>query len=540
MRDFARDGQKTDLAPRRRVWSDTALPRLQDRADLVLHLQNTIGNQAVQRLLRLGHSAPPAGARSNLIVSPPEDGYERKADRMAEVMAHPARDGATPHLHRVGEQPAGQMDLAPASVEDAIADPGRPLEPALLQDMEQRFGHDFSEVRIHTGPAAERSAQDLTARAYTVGQEIVFDARAFAPHSHEGRRLIAHELTHVVQQSGARAAAGGHVTTRRVQRQPAPPAGGGQTKPGPEAHDPAAFFNRMLSDPNYIDNNIKKVSFYTAELAIIEYHDGSTFELGLVPKWMKPPVVEVDYHTPRADYRQRYDPKGELSFFLESELQGIPRTMTWSEVQKRYTHPVDFYADGKSGRIVPSRINMLTAPTLCRVLLDSEVKFVKQSEWAAEWGTEVAGVVSVMGAGGFHGRVAETGLVEAGVAKLAGSRAMKKLAEKLTDLLKAGGTKSITVEGVLFEDVQLARQGSTLAVRRFRIARVAAPPGQGSLVSEAFEDAAVSVARANGLKTVTINVGVIVNPGWREWLESLGYVYNQAEGGWIKTIILRQ
>ena len=95
------------------------------------------------------------------------------------------------------------MDAAPASVDQALASPGRPLEPALRQDMEQRFGHDFSRVRVHSGAAAEQSARDVNAHAYTVGHNIVFGAGRFAPGTHEGRRLIAHELTHVVQQSGA-------------------------------------------------------------------------------------------------------------------------------------------------------------------------------------------------------------------------------------------------------------------------------------------------------------------------------------------------
>ena len=84
-----------------------------------------------------------------------------------------------------------------------LSSPGRPLDPSLRQDMEQRFGHDFSQVRVHTDAAAERSAREVNANAYTVGHNVVFGAGRFSPGTHEGRRLIAHELTHVVQQSGA-------------------------------------------------------------------------------------------------------------------------------------------------------------------------------------------------------------------------------------------------------------------------------------------------------------------------------------------------
>ena len=94
-----------------------------------------------------------------------------------------------------------KADAAPASVDRVLASPGRPLESALRQDMEQRFGYDFSRVRVHSGGAAEQSALEVNAHAYTVDQNIVFGPSRFAPGTNEGRRLIAHELTHVVQQS---------------------------------------------------------------------------------------------------------------------------------------------------------------------------------------------------------------------------------------------------------------------------------------------------------------------------------------------------
>ena len=68
--------------------------------------------------------------------------------------------------------------------------------------MEPRFGYDFSRVRVHSGTAAEQSARDVKAHAYTAGHAMVFGAGQFAPESQAGRRLIAHELAHVVQQSG--------------------------------------------------------------------------------------------------------------------------------------------------------------------------------------------------------------------------------------------------------------------------------------------------------------------------------------------------
>lgn len=145
--------------------------------------------------------------QTKLKVNDPGDIYEREADRMADqVTVTPAGltvSGTPPRIQRFSGQSNAQMDAEPASVDQALASPGRPLEPTLRQDMEQRFGHDFSRVRVHSGAAAEQSAREVNANAYTVGHDIVFGADRFAPETQEGRRLLAHELTHVVQQSSA-------------------------------------------------------------------------------------------------------------------------------------------------------------------------------------------------------------------------------------------------------------------------------------------------------------------------------------------------
>jgi hypothetical protein len=91
---------------------------------------------------------------------------------------------------------------APPIVHDVLRAPGQPLEPALRGRMEARFGHDFSRVRVHTDVRAAESARAVAAHAYTVGQDVVFDAGRYAPGSAAGQSLLVHELTHVVQQGG--------------------------------------------------------------------------------------------------------------------------------------------------------------------------------------------------------------------------------------------------------------------------------------------------------------------------------------------------
>ena len=125
--------------------------------------------------------------------NPLEQEADRAADRVtaglsAEVTGRVGGDGTT--------------TAAPSIVENALTSPGAPLEPKMRREMEHRFGTDFSSVRLHAGQQAERSAHELNARAYTSGRSIVFAAGEYAPSNREGRRLIAHELTHVVQQAG--------------------------------------------------------------------------------------------------------------------------------------------------------------------------------------------------------------------------------------------------------------------------------------------------------------------------------------------------
>lgn len=91
--------------------------------------------------------------------------------------------------------------IAPQIVHDVLRSPGQPLDAATRASMEPRFGHDLSQVRVHTDARAAKSADEVNALAYTVGSDVVFGARQYAPGTSEGRRLMAHELTHVVQQS---------------------------------------------------------------------------------------------------------------------------------------------------------------------------------------------------------------------------------------------------------------------------------------------------------------------------------------------------
>jgi Domain of unknown function (DUF4157) len=104
-----------------------------------------------------------------------------------------------PQERLAGSQAA--VGEAPAAVHEVLRTPGQPLEPSARTYLEPLFNHSFGDVRIHADARAAESAKSINATAYTVGKEVVFDAGAHNPGAPEGRRLLAHELAHVVQQS---------------------------------------------------------------------------------------------------------------------------------------------------------------------------------------------------------------------------------------------------------------------------------------------------------------------------------------------------
>jgi hypothetical protein len=152
-----------------------------------------------------------------LTIGASNDPLEQEADRVADLVMsaplHSAVNNTQPRIQRFSGQARESLDSTPPSVDRVLASSGRPLEPSLRQDMEARFGHDFSLVRVHTGSAPEQSTRDVGANAYTVGHNIVFGAGQYLSQASTNKRLLAHELAHVVQQSGG---------SEAVQRQETP------------------------------------------------------------------------------------------------------------------------------------------------------------------------------------------------------------------------------------------------------------------------------------------------------------------------------
>ena len=194
-----------------------------------------------------GETTPRAGVE--LRVSAPGDAAEVEAENVAQRMtrlpsAQPAwtsgspgaaesvRSGSEGQLLRAASTPSADAahDVAPAAAHEALQSSGHPLEPETRDDFQQRFGHDFSRVRVHTDERAGAATQQLRARAFTHGSDIVFAPGEYAPSTQGGRTLLAHELTHVVQQADASAGA-----VRQLQRAPAAPTAPAGAEPAIES-----------------------------------------------------------------------------------------------------------------------------------------------------------------------------------------------------------------------------------------------------------------------------------------------------------------
>ncbi len=160
------------------------------------NLQRAIGNIGVQQLLQ----------------SNSEDPDEYLTNRTSNYIAN-AQEFNPKSIHNSIENPSLQLlknntishYSNPATVSTfvnkAVTTPGQPLNPETRSYMEPKFGHNFGHIKVHTDNMAEKSAKMLHARAFAYGNHVVFGAGEYNPGSKRGDRLIAHELTHVVQQN---------------------------------------------------------------------------------------------------------------------------------------------------------------------------------------------------------------------------------------------------------------------------------------------------------------------------------------------------
>ncbi|HMF77418.1 MAG TPA: DUF4157 domain-containing protein, partial [Bryobacteraceae bacterium] len=195
----ARDARETagqvEDAPHRLTWDFSTIPLIAPQANLMVGSVNDPlereADRIADRVVQM-ESAPPA-----LQAAPVQ--VQRKCaacENEEEETLRRKSAGAGGHISAAG--------VAPPSVAAALAGPGRKMDSATRSFFEPRFGRSLGDVRIHSDATAARSAEAVSARAYTVGRDIVFAPGQYSPGTPRGRWLLAHEIAHIQQQSGSR------------------------------------------------------------------------------------------------------------------------------------------------------------------------------------------------------------------------------------------------------------------------------------------------------------------------------------------------
>ena len=154
-----------------------------------------VGNREVERLLKSGVSQAELASGPSVAKS----GFQPAVTALPTGPLIETSLKTSPPNH-AGNIASGEIATVPPLVQEVLRSPGQPLDPATRAFMEPRFGHDFAHVRMHTDAKAADSARVVCAHAYTMGRNVVFGQNEFAPATHQGRELLAHELAHTIQQ----------------------------------------------------------------------------------------------------------------------------------------------------------------------------------------------------------------------------------------------------------------------------------------------------------------------------------------------------
>jgi hypothetical protein len=398
-----------------------------------------------------------------------------------------------------------------------LRSPGEPLDAASRAYFEPRFGLDFSAVRVHRDARAAASASELHSLAYTFGPSIVFRSGFYAPGTLEGRRLIAHELAHVVQQ--------GHGADK-VRRQP-------DDDDEDEIKTPAKSTSMCAGRPClsnekiYADVNRSRAEDVAAEnkataerkrrLDIKRYGSkqqkwevefledprvikdigavaGTRDDGIMTPMGVRVPKFVGDYLSPRPFYERR-----------------SAAMFAW----QGYIHLAEIVEAGQDA----AAQNLINANGGL-LISDSKLDLRGYTHWSekAHDAREKAMLLAAIGEGG----AANAGAA----ADLAAQRAASSFATEFGELLAKPATvrgAKMTVEGVGWNGVRVNVQNGELVASYDTIVNISRVSGQGRRMQSAFEAGAVQAARNSGLKSARVAVSNIINEDWKAYLLSIGY-----------------
>jgi len=333
-----------------------------------------------------------------LKVSTPGDRFEQEADRIADEIlsthAPHAPDATTTPVTQNGAGARLQSKSRAAHVEsessvgvasptDAMRGGGQPLPSSVRDFFESRLGHDFGHVRVHTDARAAKSAQAFDARAYTLGSDVVFGAGEYNPETAAGRRLLAHELTHVLQQQQPGASP---TIARQPAAQPAADAAQPAAAPGAKSDFREALLSGSIkSEKDYgLYDLTPKFQFRNAKLQQAYEYVQTKYKLGVeapaaaadagkdkkpaqqqqgdslskdpddVPQWVMKLVqalIETGPNAPGLNAYQHHVPKGAYA--------GV----TWTEDSTLAQRVVEAFYHGWHARLVRSQAAAGATPT---------------------------------------------------------------------------------------------------------------------------------------------------------------------------------
>ncbi len=246
VQDFSRLASHSSISSGEFRFATTARKLFETRHNEGFDRQRVVGTQVARRsesdalAPRLGTSRKEYSIHPKLVVGEPNNPPEHEADRVTDTIQSmrepvartpPASGGLQQRLSGVRPEHTRNETAAPpnapslGAIGEAQAterlvselDPGQPLDTRTRAFMERRLGRNFGDVRIHTDTKAAASAREILASAYTLGRDIVFGSRQYSPNTAEGRKLLAHELVHVIQQSSGQERAIAAKSSHRVK-----------------------------------------------------------------------------------------------------------------------------------------------------------------------------------------------------------------------------------------------------------------------------------------------------------------------------------
>jgi hypothetical protein len=373
---------------------------------------------------------------------------------------------------RMLQRKAGRQNDAPSVppiVHEVLQSPGQPLEASTRAFMEPRFGHDFSNVRIHADGKAAESAKAVNARAFTVSRDIVFGADEYHPSAREGRLLLSHELTHVVQQRGA-----GAYLARR-QTDPAPRAARQQ-----DESDVTARLLKIIADIELLQaraeqrmgndrsgkqdeapgkDNEPRVDVFLARLRTVAHSSDEQLKLSVLAGFSSSGVKQAEALQPQAESGIRVDSPAAIA--MKSLRLSHPRDPAELEAD-RVAHAIAKGANATVAQVIPAGSMNRQEEALAgagAMILAAEAESLPVTSWNPP-GWVVLGVATVVAlaligtAVYMASNVADTGIMEE--------------VQRLIEAARAAGTALSICEALAQLMAAAKRAGDSGRVRRIK------------------------------------------------------------------------